>query len=191
MGRNPGITKQSIENKILLVRGKKIILDSDLALLYRVDVKRLNEQVKRNKQRFPADFLFRLTPEESEILRSHFATSSGRHGGRRYAPLAFTEHGAIMAATVLNSSRAVEMSVFVVRAFVRLRELLNRNRELSARFTELETRLDAHDESIRQIITAIKELMAPRVKPSRHIGFCLSDRTAIRAKRRELPALTS
>ncbi len=191
MGRNPGIAKQSIENKILLVRGKKIILDSDLARLYHVDVKRLNEQVKRNKKRFPADFLFRLTREETEILRSHFATSNSGHGGRRYAPLAFTEHGAIMAATILNSARAVEMSVFVVRAFVRLREILNRNRELSARFTELEQRLNVHDESIHQIIAAIKQLMSPKVRPSRHIGFCLSDRVAVRSKARELPAATS
>jgi hypothetical protein len=110
----------------MILRGQKVILDTDLAELYGVSVGRFNEQVKRNQQRFPADFMFQLTAKEDQILRSQIAVSRKKHGGRRYLPYAFTEHGAIMAATVLNSKRAIEMSVFVVRAFVRMRELLAR-----------------------------------------------------------------
>jgi ORF6N domain len=163
----------SVESRILVLRDHKVILDKDLAELYGVSVKRLNEQVKRNQERFPADFLFQLTVEESEALRSQIATSKTGRGGRRYAPYAFTEHGAIMAATVLNSERAVEMSVFVVRAFVRLREMLANNRELAAKIDELERRLDTHDDSIQDLIEAIKQLMAPEPPTGRQIGFQL------------------
>jgi ORF6N domain len=120
------VAAHGIESRIVLVRGQKVLLDADLARLYGVATGRLNEQVKRNRERFPGDFLFRLTKHEVTALRSQIAISkpaAGR-GGRRYAPTAFTEHGAIMAATVLNSPRAVEMSLYVVRAFVRLREVL-------------------------------------------------------------------
>jgi hypothetical protein len=115
------VPPERIEEVILLTRGQKVILDFDLAEIYGVETRRLNEQVRRNIDRFPADFMFQLTPEESANLKSHFATSSSIWGGRRKLPQAFTEHGAIMAAAVLNSPRAVEMSVFVVRAFIRLR----------------------------------------------------------------------
>src|SRR5215813_4541508 len=162
-----------VDSRILHLRDHKVILDSDLAELYRVSVKRLNEQVKRNRERFPTDFLFRLTAKEFESLRSQNATS-GR-GGRRYLPYAFTEHGAIMAATVLNSPRAVEISVYVVRAFVRLRAMLASNRELARRFDELEARLEkrltAHDEAIAAILSAIRELMNPPEPKRRAIGF--------------------
>src|SRR3954447_12397387 len=114
-----------------MLRGQKVILDTDLAALYGVSVKRLNQQVRRNVDRFPDDFFFQLSEDEHMNLRLQIATSSSSYGGRRYAPLAFTEHGAIMAATVLNSQRAVEMSVFVVRAFVKLREVLSTHRELA------------------------------------------------------------
>ena len=160
-----------VETRILVLRGQKIILDRDLADLYEVPVKRLNQQVKRNAERFPADFLFQLTPEECESLRSQIATSKPGSGGRRYLPYAFTEHGTIMAATVLNSQRAIEMSVFVVRAFVRLRELLATNRELAEKVTELDRRLRTHDGAIRQIIDAIKELTTPPATPRKQIGF--------------------
>jgi hypothetical protein len=160
-----------VESRILALRQQKVILDEDLAELYGVPVKRLNEQVKRNRERFPADFMFRLTAEEQESLRSQIATSKTGRGGRRYAPYAFTEHGAIMAATVLNSERAVEMSVFVVRAFVRLREVLATNQQLSAKIDELEQRLDTHDASIQDLIEAIRELMAPEPATGRKIGF--------------------
>ena len=162
-----------VESRILVVREQRVILDTDLAELYGVPVKRLNEQVKRNQERFPADFMFRLSAEESESLRSQDATPKTGRGGRRYAPYAFTEHGAIMAATVLNSERAVEMSVFVVRAFVRLREMLATNQQLASKIDELEQRLDTHDASIQELIEAIRELMAPEPGSGRKIGFQL------------------
>jgi len=133
----------------------------------------LNQQVKRNRERFPADFMFRLTPKEDQILRSQIVISRDTHGGRRYRPFAFTEHGAIMAATVLNSERAVQMSVFVVRAFVRLREMLATNRRLAGKLDELENRLDTHDSTIQDLIEAIKELMTPAEAPRVRIGFQL------------------
>src|SRR6201998_2807232 len=161
----------SVESRILVLREQKVILDSDLAELYGVPVKRLNEQVKRNQERFPSDFMFRLSAEESCALRSQSATSKAGRGGRRYAPYAFTEHGAIMAATVLNSERAVEMSVFVVRAFVRLRETLANNLQLAGKIDELEQRLDIHDASIQELLEAIRELMVPPPPTGRSIGF--------------------
>src|SRR5215813_3530796 len=124
MNKTALVLTQKVDSKILVLHDQKVILDLDLATLYGVPVKRLNEQIKRNAKRFPSDFLFRLSPTEYENLRSQNATSSSSHGGRRYLPHAFTEHGAIMAATVLNSKRAIEMSIFVVRAFVRMREAL-------------------------------------------------------------------
>ena len=163
----------SVDSRILVVRQQKVILDTDLAELYDVPVKRLNEQVKRNRERFPSDFMFQLTTEELESLRSQNATSKTGRGGRRYAPYAFTEHGAIMAATVLNSERAVEMSVFVVRAFVRLREMLATNEKLAAKIDELEQRLDTHDASIQDLIEAIRQMMLPDPATGRQIGFAL------------------
>lgn len=160
-----------VESRILVLRRQKVILDADLAQLYGVSVKRLNEQVKRNQQRFPSDFMFQLTPKEHDILRSQFATSKQGRGGRRYPPYAFTEHGAIMAAGVLNSPRAVHMSIFVVRAFVRLREMLATNRQLAAKIDELESRLETHDSKIQELIEAIRELMVPPEAPRRKIGF--------------------
>jgi phage regulator Rha-like protein len=160
-----------VESRIFVLRQHKVILDSDLAELYGVSVKRLNEQVKRNRDRFPADFMFQLNAKEHQDLRSHNATS--KRGGRRYAPYAFTEHGAIMAATVLNSQRAVEMSIFVVRAFVRLREMVSNNRQIVAKLEELENRLEKHDTDIEQLIEAIKELMVPPEPTGRKIGFHL------------------
>ena len=162
-----------VESRILILRRQKVILDIDLAELYGVPVKRLNEQVKRNQDRFPADFMFQLTAKEHDILRSQIATSTQSHGGRRYPPHAYTEHGAIMAATVLNSKRAVQMSVFVVRAFVRLRDMLGTNRQLAAKLDELERHVDSHDATIQELIEAIKELMAPERPTQRKIGFRL------------------
>jgi phage regulator Rha-like protein len=173
MPKRPATLAIPVESRILIFRHHRVILDSDLAELYGVPVKRLNEQVKRNRERFPADFMFRLNAKESEVLRSQSATSKETRGGRRYLPYAFTEHGAIMAATVLNSKRAVEMSVFVVRAFVRLREMLASNRRLAAKIDELEQRLDTHDASIQELIEAIKELMLPADATRTRIGFQL------------------
>jgi hypothetical protein len=161
----------AVQSRILLLRHQRVILDTDIADLYGVPVKVLNQQVKRNRERFPADFVFRLTSKEDAVLRSQFVTSKQGRGGRRYAPYAFTEHGAIMAATVLNSERAVQMSVFVVRAFVRLREMLATNRKLAGKIDELENRLDTHDSTIQDLIEAIKELMKPEDPPRKSIGF--------------------
>jgi len=145
------------------------MLDADLAALYGVTTSRLNEQVKRNAQRFPADFMFQVTPSEFENLRSQIAISSfGEHGGRRTPPFAFTEHGAIMAATVLNSSRAIQVSVKVVRAFVGLRHLLESNTALARKLAALERRYDGQ---FAVVFQAIKELMAPVASAKRRIGF--------------------
>jgi hypothetical protein len=164
---------EDITRAILVLRGRRVLLGAELAVLYGVTTRRLNEQVRRNRKRFPDDFLFELTTEEFANLKSRFATSSW--GGRRKRPLAFTEHGAIQAATILNSPRAVEMSVYVVRAFAKLREVLSTNRELARRFQQLELRLDnkltEHDEAIAAILSAIRELMRPRDPPRRGIGF--------------------
>jgi len=130
MSKSSIVLAKRVDSRIFFLRGHRVMLDSDLAELYGVPVKRLNQQVRRNAERFPHDFLFQLSIKEYEILRLQFATSSEQHGGRRYLPFAFTEHGAIMAATVLNSVRAIEMSIFVVRAFVRMREALSANRGL-------------------------------------------------------------
>lgn len=163
----------SVESRILFLRGRRAILDRDLAELYGVPVKRLNEQVRRNQERFPADFMFQVTSKEYKILRSQIATSKTGSGGTRYLPHAFTEHGAIMAATILNSKRAVQMSVFVVRAFVRLREMLATNRVFAAKIDQLENRLDTHDSTIQELIEAIRELMIPEDLPRSRIGFQL------------------
>lgn len=173
MPKRRGTAAFVVESRISFLRHQRVILDGDIAELYGVPVKRLNEQVKRNHERFPSDFMFQLTGKEHDALRSQIATSKKIRGGRRYRPYAFTEHGAIMAATVLNSERAVQMSVFVVRAFVRLREMLATNRRLAGKIDELENRLDTHDSTIQELIEAIKELMTPEEPPRVRIGFQL------------------
>lgn len=160
-----------VERTIHVVRGQKVMLDSDLAEVYGVSTKRLNEQVRRNLDRFPQDFMFRLTAEEDDSLRSQIATSNIGRGGRRYLPYAFTEHGAVMLASVLNSPQAVEASIFVVRAFIRMREMLGAHKELAAKIAELDRRVGQHDESIRSLVQAIRQLMAPPVGRAKRIGF--------------------
>ena len=151
------------------------MLDADLALLYGVETRRLNEQVRRNQQRFPGDFVFQLSAAEFANLKSQFATSSW--GGKRKLPLAFTEHGAIMAAMVLNSARATEVSVYVVRAFVQLRDTVIAHKELARRLDELEARIErklsTHDQAIASILDAIRQLMAPSEPKKRPIGFVI------------------
>lgn len=165
-------TTVRIERVIVTIRGQRVMLDSDLAEIYGVQLKRLNEQVKRNAERFPADFAFQLTLQELANLKSQFATSSS-HGGKRKLPWAFTEHGAIMLASVLNSQVAVQASVRVVRAFVYLREQVAANKKLAQKFAELEKRLDNHDESIATLFEAIRQLLEPAApEPAgREIGF--------------------
>lgn len=161
-----------IEQNILLIRGQKVILDSDLAKLYGVSTERLNEQVRRNLERFPDDFMFMLERDEFRNLISHFAGSSHNWGGRRKLPMAFTEHGAIMAASVLKSPQAVKVSVYVVRAFVKLREALSNHRIVGQRLTELERKLQTHDGQIKALIEAIRQLMEPPdTPPKKLIGY--------------------
>ena len=182
------ILSAKIEQVILLIRGQKVILDADLAKLYGVTTKRFNEAFKRNRHRFPDDFAFQLSAVEFSNLRSQiatskgqsidfhenplnwsqFATSSSRHRGSIYRPWAFTEHGALMAANVLRSERAVQVSVFVVRAFVRLREMIASNKELSRRLDELEKK---YDSQFKVVFDAIRQLMTPPMAPHRRIGF--------------------
>ena len=171
MNKTAIILTKKVGSKIQVLRNQKVVLDSDLAELYGVPVRQLNQQVKRNSDRFPKDFRFELTSAEYENLRSQNVISSSKHGGRRYLPHAFTEHGAIMAATVLNSKRAIEMSIFVVRAFVQMREALISNQRIEAKLSELETRLDSHDGEIQEIVEAIRELMEPLPANTRRIGF--------------------
>jgi hypothetical protein len=184
--------KKPIESLIVNLRGQKVILDADLAELYDVPTKRLNEQVKRNVDRFPEDFIFQLTAQQWSTLKSQimtsslevpqkervvpnwsqFATSSKRHRGAAYRPTAFTEHGAIMAAMVLNSPEAVAMSVFVVRAFMQMREQLAANAAILKRLAEIDKTLLEHDSALRTIWMKLQPLLAPPPEPSkRRIGF--------------------
>lgn len=171
--QNALVPVESIAQSILVLRGQKIIIDTDLAALYGVTTKRFNEQVRRNLERFPADFMFQLNEDEWESLRSQFATlKAGRGQHRKYLPYAFTEHGAIMAATILNSPRATEVSVYVVRAFVALREMLAGNKELAAKLGELAHKVDSHDQAIAGLINAMRELMRPPEPAKKQpIGF--------------------
>lgn len=165
-----------LDSHVHIVRNQKVMLDSDLAQIYGTTTKRLLEQMRRNADRFPADFAFQLKPEEVANLRSQNATSSSAtYGGRRYRPFVFTEHGALMLASVLNSPRAVEMSIYVVRAFVRLRSLVMENKELAASLRELERRVTGHDEDLQALVAAVRQLMAPPPAPERpRIGFHLA-----------------
>ena len=162
---------ERIERLIYVVRGQKVILAKDLAALYGVVTWRLNEQVKRNRSRFPEDFVFQLTREEDHALTSQFARSKSGRGGRRTLSYVFTEHGAIMAAMVLNSARAVEMSTQVVRAFVRLREMLTTNRRLAQKLLELERKLEGHDQAIHNLFETIRQLLNVPESNPRRIGF--------------------
>jgi hypothetical protein len=167
----PVIVEQ-IGRSILVARGQRVILDRELAAIYGSTTKRLNEQVKRNRDRFPEDFMFQLTAEEADRSRSQIATlKNGRGQNIKYRPYVFTEHGAIQAANVLNSPRAIAMGVYVVRAFVQLRELLASNTALARKLNELEGKLKNHDETITAILSAIRELMNPPPPKRRPIGF--------------------
>jgi hypothetical protein len=160
---------ERIEQKIYVIRGERVMLDSDLAKIYGVTTKVFNQAVKRNLKRFPEDFMFQLTAEEFENLRSQIVTSSlSNYGGRRYLPSVFTEHGALMAANILSSDRAVEASVQVVRAFVKLRQMLASNAELAKKVEALERKYDAN---FKIVFDAIRKLMVPPNKPKQAIGF--------------------
>ncbi|CAB1078935.1 hypothetical protein D1AOALGA4SA_6654 [Olavius algarvensis Delta 1 endosymbiont] len=162
---------EKIEHRILLIRYEKVIADAGLAEFYGVPTKRLNEQVKRNKERFPDDFMFQLSAEEkSEVVANCDHLSKLKYSSS--LPYVFTEHGAIMAASVLNSSRAVEVSVFIVRAFVKLRRMIAENKELSRRIVQIERHLADHDNQILELVKVIKQLLKPDPPPKkRRIGF--------------------
>ncbi len=167
---------EDITRTILVLRGHRVLLDSELARIYGVETRVLNQAVKRNAERFPEDFRFQLTASEAAASRSQSVTlNPGRGQNIKFLPYAFTEHGAIMAATVLNSPRAVEMSIYVVRAFVQLRELLSSNKELAKRLDQLEARIEkklaTHDDAIAAMLSAIRELMNPPAPKRRGIGF--------------------
>ena len=171
--RFSGSTCEVIEGRICFIRAQRVMLDSDLAELYGVTTKRLNEQFRRNRARFPLDFAFQIDRKELPILLSQIPLANSAHGGRRQLPWVFTEHGAIMLAAVLNSAVAIEASVRVVRAFVHLREMLASNKQLAVKFAELERRLDANDGALKTLFDAIRELLKPNSTPEvrREIGF--------------------
>ncbi|MDD4909240.1 MAG: ORF6N domain-containing protein [Candidatus Omnitrophica bacterium] len=161
------ITTEVIATKILIIRGKRVMLDSDLAVLYGVKTKRLNEQVYRNIKRFPEDFMFQLTEEETDFLRSHFATS--KRGGRRYLPYVFTQEGVAMLSSVLNSERAILTNIQIMRAFAQFRRLLLTHRDLRRKIEEMERK---YDKQFAVVFQAIKQLLEqPAEKEKRRIGF--------------------
>ncbi|HSS15416.1 MAG TPA: ORF6N domain-containing protein [Candidatus Dormibacteraeota bacterium] len=187
------IPAEQIALRIRHFRGEKVLLDFDLAALYDVETRILNQAVRRNADRFPADFMFQLTSEEAEKLSqvvtpsvaghdvsnsSQIVMSSGKHRGKRYRPYAFTEQGVAMLSSVLNSQSAVKMNIAIMRAFVQLRRALEANRELARKFSELERRIDKHDSEIAAILEAIRQLMAPPAKPQREIGFHVREEAA-------------
>ena len=174
---NAVIPVERIENIIIPLRGVKVIIDSDLAKIYGVTTKKLNQAVKRNIHRFPPDFLFQISQKEKEEVVT-ICDHLSRLKFSPYLPFAFTEHGAIMAASVLNSQRAIEVSVFVVRAFIKLREWASQHRELSRRLTELEKRFGMHDGQIGAILKALRQLMLPPAKTKKKIGFYLKEKRA-------------
>ena len=163
------ILTEHVERYILLIRGHRVMLDTDLAILYDVPTKRLNEQVMRNKKRFPSDFMFQLTAEEVERLRSQFATlKPGRGQHRKYRPYAFTEQGVAMLSSVLHSERAIQVNIAIMRAFVQLREMIGSNKGLARRLNELEKK---YDSQFRVVFEAIRELMAEPEPKVKRIGF--------------------
>lgn len=166
------VTQAIIEKRIFFVRGKKVMLDRDLALLYEVPTKVLNQAVKRNRERFPGDFMFRLNNVEMKNWRSQFVTSnSGDKMGLRYAPYVFTEHGILMLSSVLNSSRAIEVNIQIMRTFVRLREMMQSHKDLWKKIQEMESK---YDEQFKVVFDAIRSLLTAPQKPKRKIGFHFS-----------------
>lgn len=172
------VSQDEIAQSIVILRGQRVLLDSDLASLYQVETRTLIQAVKRNLDRFPDDFMFQLTGQELARLRSQIVTSNeapGR-GGRRYAPYAFTEQGVAMLSSVLNSPRAIAVNIEIMRAFVRLRGLLASNKALARKLDELESKVHNHDDAITAILSAIRELMTPPEPPKkRKIGFIQDD----------------
>lgn len=159
---------ERIQSRILLIRDCKVLLDSDLAVLYGVATKRLNEQVRRNRKRFPPDFMFRLTAKEVRLLRSQNATSNDGRGGRRYRPLVFTEQGVAMLSSVLHSERAIQVNIAIMRAFARFREIAATHRDIARKLDDLESRCDA---KFKIVFDALRAILEPRARPKERIGF--------------------
>jgi phage regulator Rha-like protein len=170
------IPRELVEQRIYLIRGQKVMLDFHLAKLYNIPNKRLKEQVRRNIKRFPEDFMFELTKDEYDRLRSQIATSKTGRGGMRYTPFAFTEQGVAMLSSVLNSERAIQVNIAIIRAFVKLRNILATHEELRKKLEDLERKFERHDEQIRLVFDAIRELMQPPEKPKRKIGFRVEEK---------------
>lgn len=170
------VPAERIEKAILLIRDQKVMLDRDLATLYGVTTFNLNKTVKRNLDRFPDDFMFQLTRQEIAILIFQTGISSHQHGGTRKLPRAFTEQGVAMLSSVLRSPRAVQVNVAIMRAFVRLRETLSLHKELAHKLAELERKIEGHDENIRSLFEAIRQLMTPPESPPKRIGFQVKER---------------
>ena len=168
MNKTDLISSETIEKAIYLIRGEKVMLDCDLALLYGVQTKILNKAVKRNFQRFPPDFMFQLTEDEAEALRFQIGTSNKGRGGRRYLPYVFTEQGVAMLSSVLNSERAIVVNIEIMRAFVKLRQLLASNTDLARRLDELESK---YDKQFKIVFVAIRQLMADPARDRKEIGF--------------------
>ena len=162
---------QLIERRIYLIRGHKVMIDVDLAELYGVPTKALNQQVQRNRKRFPEDFMFQLTKEEAENLTSQFATSRSKHGGRRSLPYAFTEPGVAMLSSVLTSERAIEVNITIMRAFIRLRQILESNEELNKKFADVIRKLSTHDNYFRVVFDELRKLTEQPTSPRKTIGF--------------------
>ncbi len=185
------VPADQIASRIRNFRGEKVLLDFDLAALYGVETRVLNQAVKRNADRFPSDFMFQLSVEETEMISqrvtssagqtvsdsSQIVMSPGKHRGKRYRPYAFTEQGVAMLSSVLNSERAIKVNIAIMRAFVKLRQILDTNREFAKKFSELEQRVGKHDEEIDAILEAIRQLMAPPGRPRREIGFHVREKT--------------
>ena len=177
---NSIIPAERIQQSILLIRGEKVMLDRDLAVLYGVETKVFNQAVKRNSERFPSDFMFQLTDEESKALRSQIVTSNGGRGGRRYNPYAFTEQGIAMLSSVLRSQRAVEVNIAIVRTFVQLRRILADNALLRKKIESMEKK---YDEQFGQVFAVLKAMIAEEKKPKPQIGYHTEGKARKKKKR--------
>jgi len=176
--QNDAASIEVIHRRIMGIRGDRVMLDLHLAALYGVETRQLKRAVRRNIHRFPPDFMFELTREEYNSLRSQIGTiKRGEHS--KYVPMAFTEQGVAMLSSVLNSRRAIEVNILIVRAFVRLRGMMVSQKEVARKLTELEKHLQDHDEQIQAIFTAIRQLMAPKEAPKKRIGFQLKEKRAV------------
>ena len=186
MGKRKAIVPvERIEKAILMIRGEKVLLDRDLPELYGVETKVLKQAVRRNIKRFPSDFMFELTKEEFENWRSQSVTSKSDKMGLRYRPMAFTDQGVAMLSSVLRTDGAIEVNIAIMRAFVKLRQMVSTHKKLEAKLTQLEHKIESHDENIETIFEAIRQLMTPPEKPRRKIGFDIREPMAAYGKRKK------